>query len=261
MVIRHCSAAPRSRIESCDSPMSARVSPDAMRSCDWTRSTSVTSSVTVCSTWMRGFISMKTWLPRSSTRNSTVPALVYPMWVANLTASAQIRTRSSGSSAGAGAISMTFWCRRCSEQSRSYRCRTVPAPSARICTSMCLGSRTACSRNTVASPNADSASRIAASMDSRSVLCSGTRRIPRPPPPATALTNTGNPMSSAAATRASTSSDGSDERSTGSPASRAAATALALLPVSSSTSTLGPTNVMPAARQARASSGFSDRKP
>ena len=40
-----------------------------------TRSTSVTSSVTVCSTWMRGFISMKTWLPRSSSRNSTVPAL------------------------------------------------------------------------------------------------------------------------------------------------------------------------------------------
>ena len=34
--------------------------PEAIRSCDCTRSTSVTSSVTVCSTWMRGFISMKT---------------------------------------------------------------------------------------------------------------------------------------------------------------------------------------------------------
>ena len=60
VVIRHCSAAPRIRIESWVSPRSASVSPAAMRSCDWTRSTSVISSVTVCSTWIRGFISMKT---------------------------------------------------------------------------------------------------------------------------------------------------------------------------------------------------------
>jgi hypothetical protein len=38
---------------------------------------------------------------------------------ANLTASAQIRSRSSGSRFGAGAISITFWWRRCIEQSRS----------------------------------------------------------------------------------------------------------------------------------------------
>ena len=36
------------------------VSPDAIRIWACTRSTSVTSSVTVCSTWIRGFISMKT---------------------------------------------------------------------------------------------------------------------------------------------------------------------------------------------------------
>ena len=60
VVIRHCSAAPRSTTVSWESPRSASVSPEAIRSCDWTRSTSVTSSVTVCSTWMRGFISMKT---------------------------------------------------------------------------------------------------------------------------------------------------------------------------------------------------------
>ena len=47
-------------------PRSARVSPAAMRICDCTRSTSVTSSVTVCSTWMRGFISMKTCWPARS---------------------------------------------------------------------------------------------------------------------------------------------------------------------------------------------------
>ena len=60
VVIRHCSAAPRSVIVSWERPRSASVSPAAIRICDCTRSTSVTSSVTVCSTWMRGFISMKT---------------------------------------------------------------------------------------------------------------------------------------------------------------------------------------------------------
>ena len=68
-------------------------------------------------------------------------------------------------------------------------------------------------------------------------------------------------MSSAARTSSSTSAEGSDEPSTGRPAARAAATARALLPVSSRISALGPTNVMPASSQARASSGFSDRKP
>ena len=60
VVIRHCSAAPRSCTVSADRPRSARDSPEAIRICAWTRSTSVTSSVTVCSTWMRGFISMNT---------------------------------------------------------------------------------------------------------------------------------------------------------------------------------------------------------
>src|SRR5690606_29528407 len=54
VVMRHWSAAPRRVTVSWERPRSARVSPAAMRSCDWTRSTSVTSSVTVCSTWMRG---------------------------------------------------------------------------------------------------------------------------------------------------------------------------------------------------------------
>ena len=75
VVIRHCSAKPCSATESCDRPRSSRVSPDAMRIWHATRSTSATSSVTVCSTWMRGFISMKWWLPSPSSRNSTVPAL------------------------------------------------------------------------------------------------------------------------------------------------------------------------------------------
>ncbi len=60
VVIRHCSAAPRICTESWLSPSDSSDSPDAMRNCDDTRSTSVISSVTVCSTWMRGLHSMKT---------------------------------------------------------------------------------------------------------------------------------------------------------------------------------------------------------
>ncbi len=60
VVIRHWRAAPCTAMVSCESPRSARLSPAAIRICDCTRSTSVTSSVTVCSTWIRGFISMKT---------------------------------------------------------------------------------------------------------------------------------------------------------------------------------------------------------
>ena len=41
-------------------PRSGSVTPEAISSWDSTRSTSVTSSVTVCSTWIRGFISMNT---------------------------------------------------------------------------------------------------------------------------------------------------------------------------------------------------------
>ena len=81
-----------------------------------------------------------------------------------------------GSRFGAGASSITFWWRRCTEQSRSKRWMTLPCPSARICTSMWRGSTTAFSRKTVGSPNADAASRDAASMDSRS--CGGVLDAP-----------------------------------------------------------------------------------
>ncbi len=60
---------------------------------------------------------------------------------------------------------------------------------------------------------------------------------------------------------ASTSVLGSTEASVGTPACLAAAIARALLPVSVSTSAVGPMKVMPALAQASASRGFSDRKP
>ena len=40
---------------------------------------------------------------------------------------------------GAGASSITFWWRRCAEQSRSNRCTTLPWVSANTCTSICRG--------------------------------------------------------------------------------------------------------------------------
>ena len=127
---------------------------------------------------------------------------------------------------------------------------------------MWRGLSTACSRYTVGSPNADSASRLAASIASGSAAGSVTRRMPRPPPPDTALTNNGNSIVlGGRAISSSTDADGADEVSTGSPAARAAAIARDLLPVSSSTSAPGPTNVMPAAAHAAARSGFSERNP
>ena len=77
VVTRHCRAWPLSWT-ACwpGTPVaSATVAPWAIRIWAFTRSMPVTSSVTVCSTWMRGFTSMKKNSSVSmSMRNSTVPA-------------------------------------------------------------------------------------------------------------------------------------------------------------------------------------------
>ena len=56
---------------------------------------------------------------------------------------------------------MTFWCRRCTEHSRSKRCTTWPWASAKICTSTWRGRSTSRSTYSVPSPNAATASRRA----------------------------------------------------------------------------------------------------
>ena len=71
-------------------------SPAAIRSWSSTRSRPVTSSVTGCSTWSRVFISRKTGSPRSSTRNSHVPAPTYPTAPASVSAASPSRPRSAG---------------------------------------------------------------------------------------------------------------------------------------------------------------------
>ncbi len=60
VVIRHWRAVPVTTMPSWAMPRSARLAPPAICNWAWTMSMAVTSSVTVCSTWMRGFISMKT---------------------------------------------------------------------------------------------------------------------------------------------------------------------------------------------------------
>ena len=73
------------------------------------------------------------------------------------------RARTASSRFGAGAISTTFWWRRCTEQSRSPRCTTSPSAPASTCTSTWRGRSSARSRKTVGSLNAASASRRAVS--------------------------------------------------------------------------------------------------
>ena len=63
VVMRHCSAWPDRRISGWAgmpvSPVLPMWPPSAMRIWAFTMSRPVTISVTVCSTWMRGFTSMK----------------------------------------------------------------------------------------------------------------------------------------------------------------------------------------------------------
>ena len=86
---------------------------------------------------------------------------------------------------------MTFWFRRCTLQSRTPSVHTVPSASAMTCTSTCRPPRMARSRKTVASPAVFDASELARSNASSRSSGAGTNRMPRPPPPAVALTMSG----------------------------------------------------------------------
>ncbi len=113
----------------------------------------------------------------------------------------------------------------------------------------------------VGSPNALSASRIAARSASSRSSARSTRRMPRPPPPATAFAKTGKPIPSACSSSSSTSVDGGVDARTGTPAAVACSLAVTLLPAISSTPAEGPMKTMPLSAAARARSGFSERNP
>ena len=171
-------------------------------------------------------------------------------------------TRSVSPSRGAGASSMSFWYRRCTEQSRSPRWITF-SPSPSSCTSTCRAGETYRSRYTRGSENAACASALATATAPAS-----SARIadhPQPPPPAAPRRldqhRIPDPPASARAASAAPAGPTSPPGSTGSPAATAWFRAASLSPAASSTSALGPMNTMPAASHARASRGFSDRKP
>ena len=118
-------------------------------------------------------------------------------------AAAQIASRVASSMPGAGASSMTFWWRRWRLQSRSNRWTTLPWLSPNTWTSMWRGLRMYFSSSTASLPKLEAASRRHESRLSANSAALSTRRIPLPPPPATALISTGKPMVSASAARRS----------------------------------------------------------
>ena len=104
---------------------------------------------------------------------------------------------------------------------------------------MWRGRSTACSRNIVGV--AERAVGLAHRLLERAsqVLARVDAAHPRPPPPATAFAKMGKPISSAWASSASTSRDGSVDFSTGTPAAIACSFAVTLLPAISSTRRAG----------------------
>ena len=118
------------------------------------------------------------------------------------------------------------------------------------------------STNTFALPKAVWLSRWALSRATASSSSPRTTRIPRPPPPWAALIITGQPSSLAIFSASAWLVTGCElPARIGTPARLARSRAAVLSPSVSRSSTRGPTNVIPASRQAAANSGFSERNP
>ena len=113
------------------------------------------------------------------------------------TAASPICSRSSVETAGEGVSSMTFWCRRWIEQSRSPRWITLPCRSAKTWISTWRASAIARSRISSSEPKALAASERPRASACGSSSAASTSRMPRPPPPAAALTINGKPMRAA----------------------------------------------------------------
>ena len=127
---------------------------------------------------------------------------------------------------------------------------------------MCRGAAMYRSTSRVSSPKLRVASRLAEAIASSSSAASVTRRMPLPPPPADGLSSTGRPTASAAAwSSGSVRPAPSLPGTTRTPCAATSCFARILSPIASTASGGGPTKVTPAATQARASAGFSDRNP
>ena len=165
-------------------------SPAATRSCSSTRSSPVTASVTGCSTCRRAFISRKKNSDGSSAAamNSTVPASDVAAARASATAAAPIRARSSASTTGEGASSITFWWRRWRLHSRSPRwTQRAVRVGEHLHLDVARALEVALDEQPVV---AEGRAGLAARRPERLGSSSGARttRMPLPPPPATALT-------------------------------------------------------------------------
>mmetsp|Transcript_165444 Transcript_165444/g.530879 ORF Transcript_165444/g.530879 Transcript_165444/m.530879 type:complete len:232 (-) Transcript_165444:403-1098(-) len=230
-------------------------------------STPVTSSVIVCSTWMRGFTSMKInlasgFVKSSATMNSTVPTPWYSQFWIRRTAQSVMRWRRSGCMR-AGATSTTFWFRICTEQSRSKRWTTPPRPSETTCTSMWRASCRNSSKKTAPLPKAVRASLVQLLKALSSSDCFVTKRMPRPPPPKAALKIIGRSMlwSKRYCCACSAVSMNGDPRKIGTWLASASSRARTLSPSSAIVSALGPMNLMPLLAHSAENSALSLRKP
>ena len=94
-------------------------------------------------------------------------------------------------SPGAGLSSITFWKRRCSEQSRSKRWMASPLPKPKTWISICRALGTKRSRNIAPLLNDFAAMDWVAATVSTSFSAPSTRRMPMPPPPPAAFTRSG----------------------------------------------------------------------
>ena len=162
----------------------------------------------------------------------------------------------------AGHSSITFWLRRCREQSRSPKITTLPCLSPKTWNSIWRGWVNNFSIYNVSSPNADAASFLVSWYASAisSALCTG--RIPRPPPPADAFNITGYPIFSAVSSACSNESTApSDPGTTGRPHSMAVFLALTLSPILVIISGDGPIQIMPCSSTLCAKSARSDKNP
>ena len=126
---------------------------------------------------------------------------------------------------------------------------------------MCRGPVSRCSKKTVPSPNEAAASRCAPAIASCRSLAECTARIPFPPPPADALTKSGNPTSAAASSHRTESVPTVADGRVGTPAARANSLASTLVPMARIFAAVGPIHTKPASTTDWAKAAFSDKKP
>ena len=167
----------------------------------------------------------------------------------------------SGDRPGGGASSTTFWCLRCTEQSRRPSANTVPWRSAAICTSTWRAPEIALSAKRVPSPKALAASVSALSKAASSSSALRTRRMPRPPPPAVALSISGKPIFPAAACASPRTSGPPLQGETGTRAASAISLLVILSPSRRMVAALGPRNAISLASSFSTKPGSSARNP